>query len=175
MTEEHDDNVESANSEMTEKLVAYLDGELDEVETQNVEESLADDPQARVRVEELISTWDFLDYLPHVEATDDFTDRTLTTIQVAEAESSSTTRARRKRPTFKRVLTFSGWLAGATSAALFSFLLTNQWLPTEHDKLVEELPLIENLHLYTKVESVEYLKSLQASGLFDEQTDEQSE
>ena len=31
MTEEHDDNVESANSEMTEKLVAYLDGELDEV------------------------------------------------------------------------------------------------------------------------------------------------
>lgn len=175
MTDAHDNNPDATTSDLTERLVAYLDGELDEAETQDVEETLTNDPLARARVEELMSTWDFLDHLPRVAATEDFTDRTLTAVQAVQTQSASTQQTNARSPTVKQALTLSGWLGGAALLAAFCFLMTNQWLPSEYDELVEELPLIENLHLYTEVEDVEYLETLQASGLFDEQTDEQSD
>jgi hypothetical protein len=71
--------------------------------------------------------------------------------------------------TARRGVIYIGWVAGLVLAAVGGFLLTNQWIPDESRMLVEELPLIENLDDYSKVESIEFLRELQARvGSFDD-------
>lgn len=58
-------------------LVAYLDGELDEASSRQVESRLASDPAAREKAATLKKTFDLLDYLPRPETSATFTTRTL--------------------------------------------------------------------------------------------------
>ena len=63
-------------------LVAYLDGELAEQATAEIESVLAHSSVARNDVELLARTYDLLDDLPRVKATQEFTERTLATIRM---------------------------------------------------------------------------------------------
>lgn len=58
-------------------LAAFLDGELDDAATQELEAKLARDPDARKEVDSLRQAWNMLDYLPKAEASANFTNRTL--------------------------------------------------------------------------------------------------
>lgn len=62
---------------LEEDLVAYLDGELPEEQARQIEQRMAADPELRRRALLLKKTYDLLDYLPHPEASPDFTTRTL--------------------------------------------------------------------------------------------------
>jgi anti-sigma factor RsiW len=52
------DNPTPITPELRENLVAYLDGELDEVATLEVERTLSESAEIRLEVEELSRTWD---------------------------------------------------------------------------------------------------------------------
>ena len=154
-------------------LVAYLDGELDDVTLKNIEQTLAKSPAARHDVEMLVRTWDLLDELGRPSATEEFTARTLSNIQAEEQrapwyrgswiEVLYSDRARRGA-------ILAGWAAGLAFVAAAGFLLTNRWIPSESRILVEELPVIENLDLYANAGSMEFLRALHSEvGSFDDQ------
>jgi anti-sigma factor RsiW len=54
-------------------LTAYLDGELDDAATHEIEQVLAQSPVARNEVEMLTRTWEMLSLLPRAQAGEDFT------------------------------------------------------------------------------------------------------
>ena len=72
-------------SEQRADLVAYLDGELDESPTQEIDRILARSAVARHEVEALSRAWEMLDILPRPKASSTFTERTMSTLQLAEA------------------------------------------------------------------------------------------
>ena len=76
------------SSSFTEKLVAYLDGELPEGDARDVESSLASDPAMRAEVEKLNRAWELLDLLPRPNASGEFSSRTLTTLKVSGATTA---------------------------------------------------------------------------------------
>ena len=61
---------ENPKRNLKEDLVAYLDGELDEQASQDIEQTLAQSPAARREVEALARTWKLLRVLPEVKASD---------------------------------------------------------------------------------------------------------
>ena len=160
------------NPELREKLVAYLDGELDETGAQEIERTLAQSPDVRREVDDLTRTWDMLDALPRARTTEEFTERTLSTIHVTEEDIQPS--EGRWRRHVRRAGLMAAWAAGLSTAACLSFLLTNRWIPTESDVLLEELPIVRELDVYTEVDNLEFLKELQASGMFDAEPDEES-
>ncbi len=66
-------------------LVAYLDGELPEPATKEIDQVLSKSPAVRHDVEMLARTWDLLDELPRLATEEDFTARTLSVAQKEEA------------------------------------------------------------------------------------------
>ena len=60
-----------------EKLVAYLDGELDAESSQQVERRLAEDPGYRHELKQMQRAWDLLDELPRAEVSETFTQTTV--------------------------------------------------------------------------------------------------
>lgn len=81
------------------ELVAYLDGELDSTEKQAVEARLAADETYREELAQLQRTWDLLDALPSVRATESFTQSTVEMVALSAAtdvyRSSPVARLRR--------------------------------------------------------------------------------
>src|ERR687896_527533 len=65
------------NEDEKSELVAYLDGELDDVTTQAVEAKLAINPEARAELDALKQTWGLLDLLPKASPSANFTHRTM--------------------------------------------------------------------------------------------------
>ena len=148
------------------ELVAYLDGELDEAATLEMERVLAENSAVRQEVDTLMRTFDLLDELPQQSASEEFTETTLATIQI---ESASGPRA--ATPWYKRVprgLVVAGWMTSLALSAVFGVLLSQPGSDDESQLLVEELPLLENLDVYTELGGIEYLEKLRESGLFDD-------
>lgn len=151
--------------EQRENLVAYLDGELDETAAHKIELLLSQSAEVRKEVEELTQAWELLEVLPAARATDEFTDRTVSTIKAVETEQAPRRRVWQRR--LRSMAVYGGWLAALLLAAGIGFAVTNRWVETESDQLLQELPVIENLDVYTEIDSVEFLNKLQESGLFN--------
>lgn len=73
------DDDEPIDEQLT-KLVSYLDGELSDAQTDQVERTLIDDPNMRSHADILSRTWAMLDDLEEVSASKQFTQDTLATI-----------------------------------------------------------------------------------------------
>jgi anti-sigma factor RsiW len=145
-----------------EDLVAYLDGELEEDASREIERTLALSPVARHEVEMLTRTFELLDILPPAKATEEFTDRTLSTVRLTESRLPLA-----DRPWFRRVrqgVVAAGCVAALSAFGTVGFLATNVWVPDETEMLVEDLPVIQNLDLYREVGEIEFLKDLQRLG-----------
>jgi anti-sigma factor RsiW len=150
-------------SEIRADLVAYLDGELDEQATERIEAVLAQSNVARNDVEALAQTYELLDVLPRYEAPAEFTAQTLASIRVSELRPDF-----RQSTWFRRArgnLIALAWMAALATVIALSFLATRRWVQTEADVLIRELPVIEQLDVYSEVGSVEFLQ------LLDRQTD----
>ena len=142
-------------------LVAYLDGELDEVATVEVEKTLTESEEIRLEVEALSKTWELLDALPPVQASSHFTERTLQSIQT---ESLPDAARPLLSPAGRRSLLRIILMLGLVSCAVLGFYLANRAVPKRSEGLLRDLPVIENLDLYEEAGDVEFLRDLQGLG-----------
>ena len=160
------DKTSPITPELRADLVAYLDGELDETATLEVERALAASPVIRHEIETLTRTFELLDELPRERVSEGFTETTLATIQVEQETSKQPPVPWLKR--LPRGTIIAGWVAAMAASVVLGVLLSDRWGDDESDRLVAELPLVKNLDIYTDLESVEYLRELHKSGLFDD-------
>ncbi|QDT30660.1 anti-sigma factor family protein [Gimesia panareensis] len=165
-----------AKEQELERLVAYLDGEVSEQEAIEVEQALSSDEATRAHVDGLERTWELLDKLPISKASEEFTDKTLSSIRTVQLEAqaeedqqpSGFGMTKKSRAQLRRAAITAGWIVGLACSIFVGYLITNQWVPDESDPLLRELSFIENLDTYTEVQSLEFLEELQKSGTFDE-------
>ena len=158
--------IQRLTSEQRDDLVAYLDGELDENKSQEIEKILATNPVARNDVEIMMRTWDLLDVLPRPAGGEEFTQKTLSTLQTLETREPIT-----DKPWFaqvRRTAVIAGWVAGVVLSAIVGFAITNRVVPSESRELIENLTVIERLDVYTEVDNIEFLRELRRSGLFND-------
>lgn len=158
----------SSNLSLTEEqrteLVAYLDGELAQADAERVRKLLADNAEARREAEELTVAWEALDSLEEVQASGDFTQRTMTSIEaMAETERVGET----AKFNLKRGSILGGWMLGILASAVAGFCLTNWSVDDESQRLVRDLELIKSLPKYERVQSVELLERIDKEELFD--------
>ncbi|QDU00265.1 anti-sigma factor family protein [Gimesia aquarii] len=171
---------ESKEQEL-EKLVAYLDGEVSDQEAIEVEQSLSNDEKTRAHVDGLERTWELLDKLPITKASDEFTNKTLSTIKTVQLEAQANESqdrsglglSKQSQQQIWKVAVAGGWMIGLACSIFLGYVVTNQWLPDESEPLLKELSFIENLDTYSEVQSLEFLKDLQQSGTFDETAQQQ--
>jgi anti-sigma factor RsiW len=146
-------------------LVAYLDGELDEAPTQEIDQILARSEVARHEVEALSRAWEMLDILPQSKASTEFTERTMSTLQLKEVPHSFGDQPWFTH--FRRGSIAAVWTAALAGSLAIGYLATSEWYPNPHRQLLEELPVVRHLDDYQEVESIQFLQQLQGSGLFD--------
>lgn len=153
---------ESAEDGQNELLVAYLDGELDVAQTQDVERRLAEEPQLRRRLHELQKTWDVLDSLPQASTANTFTKSTIEL--VAREATREIRRERRRRP--ETWIRWSAWTAAGLLAIWGGFQFMRGFQTAPARQLARDLRVIENMELYRAIDSLEFLKELERAGLF---------
>ncbi len=151
-----------------EQLVAYLDGELDETQSAEVERRLLSDIAYRGRMQELQATWDLLDRLPDAHTGDSFTK---TTIELVARQAAKDLTLRRHGRWAKPVRAGLFVLAGFACATLgFSIIRYSQGEPTR--ALIRDLRVIENMDVYSdlkidrNIDYVDFLKQLDQAKLF---------
>lgn len=154
------------SAEQREDLVAYLDGELPDVQAQQIDMVLARSEVARHEVEALARTWEMLDVLPKPKAAPEFTERTMTTLRVAEAPFDITQHA--WFGYLKKALVAAVWIAALGCSGWLGFQITNVWIENPAKQLLVNLPVVEKLDLYQEVESIDFLDKLRSSRLFDD-------
>jgi len=164
------DKVPRLTTDQRANLVAYLDGELDAAEAAAIEKTLAGNSTARHEVDLLSKTWHMLDVLPATKASTNFTTETLIRLKTIQYKPSL-----QEQPWFataRRGFVITGWIAALALSAVIGFNITNKWIPNPHQQLIEELPLIENLHIYTDIKDHKFLKELVKRGQFESEQDD---
>jgi anti-sigma factor RsiW len=145
-------------------LVAYLDGELNEAESRAIATKLTQSVTARREIEMLQKTWEILEYLPRPQASEAFTQRTLTEIDrisvVGEQRVSAAARAVRHL----LVMTL-GVLASLACFGLGVVLMRWVW-PDPTSRLVRDLSIAEHLDEYRDVGTIEFLEGLDSKSEF---------
>lgn len=136
LSQEHRDN-----------LVAYLDGELDEAATQEIEQVLADSPVARHEVDMLSRSWDMLNALPTHRASSEFTERTITTLRAAEEKSPRIPPDLIYR-NLRRGLVLALWTSILVACGYVGFAATRHWVPNDAEALLEDYDIINNFDMY---------------------------
>jgi anti-sigma factor RsiW len=145
-------------------LVAYLDGELNDVQARAMATKLTQSVTARREADALRKTWELLDLLPRPKVSEDFTARTLTmaTQGIVPGDRMATAASAVAR----RVLV--GLACAAVSALLFvlTFFLALRVWPNPTARLARDLPIAESLDEYRDVGSLEFLELLDNSAEF---------
>lgn len=158
--------------EQRENLVAYLDGELPETASKEIDQVLLKSPAVQHDVDMLSRTWDLLDQLPRLTGTGHLTQRTLTAVRQDEAPKPLVPawwKDRLPREQLRRGGIVVAWVAALALSAVAGFLVTNRMIPGTSDELLVNLPVIEKLDSYANVESVEFLRELEKRiGSFDD-------
>ncbi|MFM9960486.1 MAG: anti-sigma factor family protein [Planctomycetaceae bacterium] len=157
----------------TEKLVAYLDGELPEDDAREVEQSFASDPAIRAEVEQLNRAWDMLDLLPRPNASDEFSRRTLASLKVSDAttalpdsvpdelSAAPTVSLAAARPSRFRVFPLVAWSAGLIAVSLLGFFGGRMTARPDSEVWLDDLALIEQLEVYREIGDVQFLRDFQ--------------
>lgn len=153
-------------AEQRDDLVAYLDGELEESRSGQIDQVLARSEVARHEVEALARTWELLDVLPRVAAPADFADTTMTSLKVAEVRTPITEQAWFE--SLRRAGVVAVWAAALSVSAVVGFQITSRWVPNPNAEMLRDLPLLEKLHQFEDVKDVEFLRQLQKINAFAE-------
>ena len=155
------------NADQREDLVAYLDGELPDDQVLQIDHIIARSEVARHEVEALARTWEMLDILPPMRASDDFANKTLTNLKVAEEPFVLTEQS--WYIYLARFAVSTGWIASFVIFGWLGFQITRYWISNPNEELLRDLPVIENLDQYQDVGEIEFLRELKKHGLFDMQ------
>jgi anti-sigma factor RsiW len=157
------------NDHIREELVAYLDGELDSEESLRVERRLAEDAHYRRALQELERAWDLLDTLPRSEPDETFTRSTVEMVALSAASDVDELRVRARR---RRAVAGVGLAASLIVALLAGFGAVYWKVSAPNRELVRDLPVIEHMEYYRHAESLEFLRRLDAEGLFSDEVDD---
>ena len=169
MNIENNDLHDTEDQTLNEDLVAYLDGELNRDSVSRVEDELSKNSEYRLRLMQLQQAWDLMDDLPRVSSDETFTKSTVELVVVSAESEANVTVVRRK--TWRNVIWVIG-LLGATAAAWGGFLLISQFNDRHNQALLKDLPLVQEIDIYDPIESLDFLKQLEASGVFNEELDD---
>jgi hypothetical protein len=145
-------------------LVAYVDGELPETHSRLISTKLTHSATARREVEMLQKTWEMLDHLPLPQATDHFSEKTVSHIRRLELKGHSWESALSTWSARVARLMFYLVVGAVFLGAGFAF---TRWVwPDPTKRLVQDLTLAEHLDEYLEVGSFEFLSQLADSKQF---------
>jgi hypothetical protein len=148
---------DAADAEL-EEIVAYLDGELTGDASARVERRLASDEAYRQQLQGVERAWSALGELPMATVDDRFSRTTMSMVVAAAAEEvQARTRA---LPIVRRRRWVTTALASAVAAALGFLIFRLAW----HDPnklLLADLPVIDNIDIYSQFQDVSFLRMLQ--------------
>ncbi len=151
-------------------LVAYLDGELPERDSQVLATKLTLSVTARREADALERTWELLDHLPRPHPSEQFADRTLSEVRKIDAAGG------RLETAFIRQLRFALrtalWLSAACVGFVAGYLLTNWVLPNPTTRLMRDVSIAEHLEEYRDVGSFDFLKALANTPEFSTEREE---
>jgi len=170
MSNESDDPDPNAEDARAERLVAYLDGEMDDESSRRIEAELASDAGLRQQLGALEQTWEALDELDRCEVDERFTQTTLEMVALAAEEDVERVVKESPRRSRRRWLLGGIGLAAAAVAGFTAALLL--W-PNPNRQLLKDLPVLEHFEHYRLIDDVDFLKELQQQELFPEKTDGQ--
>ena len=148
---------------MDEQLVAYLDGELDDESSRQIEQRLTSDSALRDHLGRLERTWDALDELEQVEADENFTKTTIEMVALAAEEEHQ--REEEQRPAQRRRRWLLGTM-GLAAACLVGFVAIWAFAADPNRQLIEDLPVLQKLDEYQQIDDIEFLKLLHEKKLF---------
>jgi anti-sigma factor RsiW len=157
---------ERLNEQLDEQLVAYLDGELDTEAARQLEARLACDESLRNRLKQMSQSWDLLDQLPRSNVDEKFARTTVQTVtlaiaqQVQDDESTEPSRRRWR------------WIGGGSIivvGAVAGFFLVSGIYGRPNERLLRDLPVIENVELYRQAGDLDFLHKLLDENLFVEE------
>jgi ferric-dicitrate binding protein FerR (iron transport regulator) len=152
------------NPEERSNLVAYIDGELTDDEARAIATKLTQSPTARREVDSLRKTWELLEYLPRPQASQEFPDRTLSSIRTFQSRGGTWNR-----------ITQNGLVIGAKIGILVvvaavslgvGFFMTWWVWPDPAARLARDLSLAVHLEEYQEVGTFEFLDELTRSKEF---------
>jgi anti-sigma factor RsiW len=146
-------------------LVAYLDGELDEVDSRAIATKLTQSVTARREIEMLQKTWELLEHLPRPRASGAFTQRTLTEVERLSVAGDRIMGAA-SRTLRHALVMLVGILASLACFGLGVAAVRWAW-PDPTSRLVRDLSIAEHLDEYRDVGSIELLEGLDRSSEFD--------
>jgi anti-sigma factor RsiW len=152
-----DDNSRLANH-ADQLLISYLDGELDERASAELESRLASDQTLRMRLHEFQQTWDMLDEVEPAQKGESFV---RTTIEVVVSEAR--TRARQRKRILQRTV------AGLTFFLIplvMGFFWMRSWQHRPEQEFVADLMFWENMELYDQVDSIRLMEEIRNAGWF---------
>lgn len=150
-----------------EELVAYLDGELEPSQLEEVETSISRNQVARHDLNQLSKAYDLLDYLPKVSLDPDLTRKTLGRLEIRDTEGWKFPGIDISR--MRRYLMGVTWFVLLSATAIGAYQLSQFVRPDPVRLLLEDLPVIENLDRYSAIDAdPEFLKKLQQEGIFEE-------
>ena len=153
------------SADQRDDLVAYLDGELPDAVAQAIDQVLARSEVARHEVEALARTWEMLDALPTPNASEEFLERTMTTLKVGEVPYDIT-----EHPWFgllKKGAVVAVWLAALGVSGWLGFQVTARWIPNEQEQMLEDLPVLQRFDDYQEIQTIDFLEQLNRSSTFD--------
>ena len=156
MSQEAENVNDSTRIEQAE-MVAYLDGELDVQQVADVEKRLSEDPEYRVRLQQLQQAWDLLDELPRSKGDEQFTRSTVEIVVVKAREEAE------RRTWLPRL----GGLLLVMGVSLAGYLFSWQLANRDNRQLIQDLPVIEKMSQYKEAESLEFLRMLVKEGVFE--------
>ena len=154
-----------------ELLVAYLDGELEAEKCHDVETKLARDDKFRRRLNELEKAWDMLDELPKTVADEKFV---RSTVEMVAIEAKDEAETARERSVWPRRVSLLSIVAMVMFAAFLGYRAVEEYAGQKDDALARDLPVIENLDLYRRLDDVDFLRQIHDEGLFEEDTKDAS-
>ncbi len=153
------------SADQRDDLVAYLDGELPDQVAQAIDQVLARSEVARHEVEALARTWEMLDVLPTPKASEEFIERTMTTLKVGEVPYDITEQA--WFGYLKKGAVLAVWIAALGASGWLGFQITARWIPNEHELMLEDLPVLQRLDDYQEIRTIDFLEQLHRSRAFD--------
>jgi|SRR5579872_4505486 len=156
--------------EQRDNLAAYLDGELDETATQEIEQILAVSEVARHEVDMLSRTWDMLNSLPTQRASEEFTQKTVSSMRAAE-QSGPGLASRALQQNARRGAVLAAWAAILAVCGFAGYSATHQWVPNESEQLLDDYEIVNNLDKLSEVGNIEFLRVLKDKHTFAEHDD----
>ncbi len=150
------------------RLVAYLDREMPAEERAALEDRLSSDPSLRRSLAALDQSWQMLDQLPRPNSSEQFTRDTLSMATLDSPSTSGDQVDRDGSDKFRRWRHRARQWAPWILAASVGYLAVAIPLRTTYRRDLTDYPVADNMDVYRYAESIEFIKMLDAEGLFSE-------